>query len=73
MLQQYVVSPTLLMIAKTLNNIVTLDSGSTILVNVVDNCDYHGLNNIVSACWTRDSGKSIIGGGPYLYIHVHRA
>jgi hypothetical protein len=34
-----------------LNNIVTPDSGSTILFNTVDKCEQRGQQNIVQSCW----------------------
>jgi hypothetical protein len=34
-----------------LNNIVTPDSGSTILFNIVDKCEQRGQQNIVQACF----------------------
>ena len=33
-----------------LNNIVTPDSGSTILFNIVDKCEQRGQQNIVQSC-----------------------
>jgi hypothetical protein len=33
-----------------LNNIVTLDSGSTMLFNIVDKCEQRGQQNIVQSC-----------------------
>jgi hypothetical protein len=38
-----------------LNNIVTPDSGSTVLFNIVDKCEQRGQQNIVQSCWATGS------------------
>jgi hypothetical protein len=38
-----------------LNNIVTPDSGSTTLFNIVDKCEQRGQQNIVQSCWATGS------------------
>jgi hypothetical protein len=42
-------------LSTTLNNIVTPDSGSTILFNIVDKCEQRGQQNIVQSCWAGGS------------------
>jgi hypothetical protein len=39
-----------------LNNIVTPESGSTILFNIVDKCEQCGPQNIVQSCFARYAG-----------------
>jgi hypothetical protein len=36
-------------------NIITPDSGSTTLFNIVDKCEQRGQQNIVQSCWAAGS------------------
>jgi hypothetical protein len=47
--------PHCLQLSTILNNIVTPDSGSTILLNIVDKCEQRGQQNIVQSCWAAGS------------------
>jgi hypothetical protein len=52
-----VLLPTLFIAVTILNNIVTPDSGSTTLFNIVDKCDQRGQQNIVQSC--RATGSAL--------------
>jgi hypothetical protein len=48
-------SPHCSQLSTILNNIVTPDSGSTILFNIVYKCEQRGQQNIVQSCWAAGS------------------